>query len=64
MSKIRNETGIRFRQGRSDASIESITNAIESKFGLPKGCVKIIKKDGRKIRSDALLCTLRESWDK
>lgn len=58
----RMQTAKRYRRGRDDASIESISNQIEKMFDLPKGCVVITKMNGRKMRSDALLRSLRNDW--
>lgn len=57
------EEPIRFRQLRSDAKIGSVCADLEQKLGLPFGSLKLVKPDGRIIRSDATVGTLRSVWD-
>lgn len=59
----RQSHGVRFRAARSDASIESIRQAIEETFGLPEGSVALCGPDGRPLRKDALIRTLRRRWE-
>lgn len=59
----RHSQGVRFRAARSDASIESIRQAIEETFGLPEGSVALCGPDGRPLRKDALIRTLRRRWE-
>ncbi len=59
----RQSQGVRFRAARSDASIESIRQAIEDTFGLPEGSVALCGPDGRPLRKDALIRTLRRRWE-
>lgn len=47
---------------KSDASLKTATSVIEKTFGLPEGSVKLLKKDGRKMRDDATVGTLRNHW--
>ena len=42
---------IRFRKARADLRIDLLQAAIEKKFGLPAGCVKIVTPNGRKQNS-------------
>lgn len=60
----REQNPSRFRLARNDASIESIQRTIESKFGIPAGSVRLVNPNGRKIRANATVGTLRENWDK
>lgn len=53
----------RFRAARSDASIESIRQKIEQSFGLPEGSVALCGPDGRPLRKDARIKTLRRRWE-
>lgn len=53
----------RYRAARNDASIRSIKKTIEQVFGLPEGSVALLNPDGRKIRSNASVGTLRRNWD-
>lgn len=48
---------------KSDASLKTAASVIEQTFGLPEGSVKLVKKDGRKMREDASIGTLRKHWD-
>lgn len=52
----------RYRAARSDASVGSIRQEIERVFGLPSGSVAILGPDGRALRSDALIRTVRKRW--
>jgi len=53
----------RFRVARSDASVGRIKQTIETVFGLPEGSVSLCGPDGRALRSDATIRTLRKRWD-
>ena len=44
---------------KSDTLLKTAASVIEKTFGLPNGCVKLVKKDGRKMRDDAVVKTLR-----
>ena len=59
----RQSQGVRFRAARSDASIESIRQKIEQTFGLPEGSVALCGPDGRPMRKDAFIRTLRRRWE-
>lgn len=48
---------------KSDASLKTATSVIEKTFGLPEGSVRLVKKDGRKMREDATVQTFRNHWD-
>ena len=50
-------------KARSDASVGSIKNAIETVFGLPEGSVALCAPDGKHLRADAKIRTLRNRWD-
>ncbi len=54
---------IRYRQARADGSVKTLKKTIEEKFGLPKGSVQIVKRGGKKIRGDATVESLIESWE-
>lgn len=58
----RPQSAKRYRKARSDASIESIQQTIEKEYGLPPGCVKLVKPNGKKIRADATVGTLCKKW--
>lgn len=49
-------------RARTDASIGSIKRRIEEAFGLPEGSVALCAPDGKHIRSDAKIKTLRKRW--
>lgn len=59
----RSEDASRYRVARADAPIGTITAKIEEVFGLPQGSVVLVKRDGRKKRSDASIQSLRDEWD-
>jgi len=61
---LRNQKPVRFRKARSDASVKSLAASIEAALGLPSGCVRFVAPNGRKIRNDASIATLRKRWDK
>jgi hypothetical protein len=50
------------RAARADASVGTIRRTIEEYFGLPIGSVALCGPDGRALRSDALIKTLRRRW--
>lgn len=54
----------RFRKARSDAKVSSIRKSIELIFGLPEGSVALCGPDGRALRGDASINTLRRRWSK
>ena len=60
---FRIESPARYRAARADASIGSIKRQIESVFGLPEGSVALCGPDGKALRSDARIATLRRRWD-
>ncbi|HZJ97730.1 MAG TPA: hypothetical protein VFD12_07855 [Oligella sp.] len=60
-SRISNPT--RFRVARADASIGSICKKIEEVFGVPEGAVKLCAPNGKPLRSDAKISTLRRRWE-
>lgn len=53
----------RLRAARSDARIGPLKKTIETLFGLPAGSVALCDPDGRPLRSDATIGTLRGRWD-
>ena len=59
----RNETPVRYRDAREDASIKTISKRIEKDYGLPAGSVTIKNPGGRKARSDGKVGSLRKRWD-
>jgi len=56
------ETPVRIRAARTDASLGTITESIESDYGLPSGSVMLILPSGRKARVDSKVRSLRRSW--
>ena len=60
---FRMESPARYRAARADASIGSIRRQIETVFGLPEGSVALCGPDGRPLRADARIATLRRRWD-
>jgi len=61
-SQVSKRTG-RLNAARADASIATIRQKIEAVFGLPEGSVALCGPDGRALRSDALIKTLRRRWE-
>jgi hypothetical protein len=59
--RISNPT--RFRVARANASIGSICKKIEEVFGIPEGAVKLCDPNGRPLRKDARISTLRNRWE-
>jgi hypothetical protein len=60
---FRVESPARYRAARADASIGSIKRQIEAVFGLPEGSVALCGPDGKALRSNARIATLRRRWD-
>ena len=61
-SQINKRPAARTYKARSDASVGSIKSRIEEVFGLPEGSVALCAPDGKHIRSDAKIKTLRTRW--
>ena len=57
------EQAARYRVARSDARVASIRQTIERIFGLPEGSVALCGPDGRALRGDAFIRTLRRRWE-
>jgi len=53
----------RLNAARADASVATIRGKIEQLFGLPVGSVALCGPDGRALRGDALIRTLRRRWE-
>ena len=62
-NNTRMQTPIRYRKARSDGSLGPLQKEIEFKYGLPPGSVRLVRPDGRKMRSDAMVETFRKLWD-
>ena len=60
----RMQLGLRHRRARSDCSLKTLERVIERVFYLPAGSVRIVRPDGRKMRSDALVASLRKVWSR
>ncbi|XLZ68762.1 hypothetical protein ABT364_19735 [Massilia sp. SR12] len=58
-----NRRRARTNAARSDASVAKIRQTIENLFGLPEGSVALCGPDGRALRGDALIKTLRRRWE-
>ncbi|WP_200960814.1 hypothetical protein [Duganella sp. Root198D2] len=58
-----NRRRARMNAARSDASVAKIRQTIENLFGLPEGSVALCGPDGRALRGDALIKTLRRRWE-
>lgn len=57
-----NQKPIRYRKVKSQCSIKSAAATVEANFGLPAGSVKLVRPDGRKMRSNATVRALRAAW--
>ncbi|MBT9498330.1 MAG: hypothetical protein IV103_14015, partial [Zoogloea sp.] len=57
------EQAARYRAARADARVASIRQTIEQVFGLPAGSVALCGPDGRALRGDAFIRTLRKRWE-
>jgi hypothetical protein len=53
----------RYRVARSDATVAIIRQKIEELFGLPEGSVALCGPDGRALKANALIKTLRRRWE-
>lgn len=56
-------TPTRYRVARSDASVGTIRRKVEKIFGLPEGSVILCGPDGKALRRDAKIATLRKRWE-
>ena len=56
-------SSLRQRAARSDAKVGTIRRTIEEIFGLPTGSVQLCNPDGRKLKGNALIRTLRNRWE-
>jgi hypothetical protein len=57
-STERTQPSFRHRRARSDLSVKTP----ERVFDLPAGSLRIVRSDGRKMRSDAFVDRLRKLW--
>lgn len=53
----------RYRVARSDAKVAIIRQKIEQLFGLPEGSVALCGPDGRALKGNAFIKTLRRRWE-
>ena len=53
----------RFRSARIDCKVGALESEIAKVFGLPRGCIKIVGRDGKDKRSDATVHNLLAEWD-
>lgn len=58
----RQRTPIRFAVLRRDGTIGRAQRTIEDMLGLPPGSVRLVHPSGRKIRADAKVEKLLDSW--
>ena len=58
----REQTPTRYRKAKSSARLAGVQAAIEELMGLPAGSVRFVTPDGRTVRSDAMVRTLRAHW--
>jgi hypothetical protein len=62
-NQVARSRSARFRAARSDTTIGVIVGKIEEVFGLPNGSVVLCDPEGKRIRSDAKIGTLRKRWE-
>ncbi|CAK9888624.1 MULTISPECIES: hypothetical protein [Pseudomonas] len=60
---VSSKKAARYRAARSDAKVSSIRLRIEEVFGLPAGSVALCGPDGRPLRGNAFIKTLRKRWE-
>lgn len=58
------ETPIRYRKLRDDASVGSAEKTIADDYGLPPDCIRLVLPSGRKARADKTVAALRKDWEK
>ena len=63
MTQLKERTPIRLNRARSDGKIGSLKRTLERDYGLPNGSVVLIGPDGRPLRSDAYVGTLRARFE-
>jgi hypothetical protein len=61
-SKTRTQYPRRFRRARGDATLAALVRTIVQVLDVPEKAVRLIRPDGRKMRSDATVERLRETW--
>lgn len=54
----------RERAIKSNTSLKSAAAIIEEEHNLPSGCIKLVRTNGRKMRDDATIKTLKNHWEK
>ena len=63
LREVKNSTSsLRQRAARSDAKVGTIRRTIEEIFGLPNGSVQLCDPEGRQLKANALIRTLRNRW--
>ena len=63
MAKKRAEKPRRVRIARVDGSVGSLEKRISDDYGLPRGSVRIVGRDGKDKRSDAKVKSLLREWE-
>lgn len=59
----RNAVPLRYKAANANASIGTIKKKIEEMLNLPEGSVALCGPDGKPLRSDAKIATLRKRWE-
>lgn len=54
--------GRRFTNAHRDGKLKTLIGNILRTYSLPKGSVWIVRPDGRRMRRDATVKALRQSW--
>jgi len=60
---VRTAVPTRYRIARADVKIGTIKRKIEEVFGLPEGSVALCDQEGKALRADARIRTLRKRWE-
>ena len=62
-AKPKKSVDSRSSAARADASVATIRKNIESVYGLPEGSVELCNRQGKPMRGDATIATLRKRWE-
>jgi len=53
---------IRQKKLRNDSSLGTAAKTMEKTLGLPEGSVRLVKPNGRKMKGNASIETLKKAW--
>lgn len=63
MTQRRQRMAIRRNRARSDGSLGTLKRTIARDYGLPEGSIVVVGPDGRPLRADVRVATLRKRYD-